>query len=217
MPDPTLLPVGHYHGRSFPGADRPLSAHRVRLGLDVVRLTPDEFVVWSLAHGLPDRAADAPWSRQEVEAAAREDGVAAATAALDGLLRRGAVVAVADEPGRPDGALGLAGFARAYRLEALLHGLGTPLDDPASLGIGVLGFAPLLTAGRAAAGLWQWAPLCADLHEACALLARGAAQAGEADPEHTDASRVLAGALPALRRLISHSAAYLDVAGPVPD
>lgn len=216
MPDPTLLPVGHYHGRSYPGPDRPLSAHRVRVGLDVVRLTPDEFAVWCLAHGLPDQSDDAPWTRREVEAAAREDGVSDASAALDGLLRRRAVVAVAGEPGGPDDALDLSGFARTHRLEALLHGLGTPPEDPAALGIGVPGFAPLLIAGRTAAGLWQWAPLCADLHEACVLLARGAARTGETDPEHTDASRVLAGALSALRRLISHSAAYLDVTGPDP-
>jgi len=207
MDDGTLLPVGHYHGRFFPGPDRPLRNHRVRVGAGIPRLDADEFRVWTLAHGLPDRPDDGPWTRREVETEARADGLAASTAVLDGLLQRGLVVAV------PPGPEGLGGFARAYRLHSLLNGLGNSPDDLGSFSIGVAGFAPVVTVGRTAAGLWQWAPHCGTLHEACALLAHGAREAGETDEEHTDPARLLERhLLPALRRLVAHSAAYLDVA-----
>lgn len=207
MADETLFPVGHYHGRFFPGPGEPLRYHHVRRGLAMHRLDEQEFRVWALVHGLADRPDDAPWSRREVETEARADGLAASTGLLDDLLRGGLVVAVPTDPGAAEG------FARAHRLHALLAGLGNTPEDTSTFAIGVVGFAPVVTVLRTGAELWQWAPYCADLWQACAVLAEGARAAGETDPERTDQSLLLDRAIPVLRRLVSRNAAYLDAVG----
>lgn len=207
MADETLFPVGHYHGRFFPGPGEPLKYHHVRRGLQVLRLDEQEFRMWALVHGLPDRPDDAPWTRREIETEARADGLVASTGLLDDLLRRGLVVVVPAEAG------GAEAFARAHRLHALLNGLGNSPEDTSTFSIGVVGFAPLVAVMRTGAELWQWAPHCADLWQACALLADGARAAGENDPERTDQALLLDRAVPALRRLVSRNAAYLDAVG----
>lgn len=203
-----LFPAGHYRGRYFAGPGGPLRYHAVRIGVDVQKLhDDDQFVVWGVAHGLPDRDPDLPWTRDDV-VAATSDRVADPGRTLDDLVGRGLVVEVA-----PDLA-GMRRFADAYRVEPLLVGLGNTPDAPGVFSLGVPGFAPIVGVDPVADELWRWGHGCADLWAACTLMAGVAASAGGTDPERTDPEAVLRLIVPALRTLVSHNAAYLDVVRP---
>lgn len=105
-----LFPIGHCIGAYY---DLPVSTDhffQVRVGPDVIRLTDEQFAIWGLAHGVPDRAPDQPWTRQTVLTAARRAGIAQAEEVLDSLVKD--YLLVETTPGT-DSAVD---FARRHRL-----------------------------------------------------------------------------------------------------
>jgi len=202
---PLVFPVGHFMGPFHPTRGAPARHFIVRVGWDTPKLPDEDHLdVWALAHGLPARIGTTPWTRDAVLAAARDGGIADAETVLDTLVDLGLVAEVT--PGTP----GAVEFARRHRVQSLLVGLGNLPDDPLLDGIGLPGLPPMVRVEPRVFELWQWAHLWPDLWSACEALADAEQETGgtaTADPELT-----LGGALRALRVLVAHNAAYLDLA-----
>jgi hypothetical protein len=192
----TIFPVGHYTGVRPDDDGRPV--HTVRVAWRQQRLAEDAFTVWVLGHGLPSTG-KAPWSAQQLLAAASDAGIADAAEHLTALTDLGLLIAV---PERPED------FAKAYRLDVLYVGLGNSPDNPDLHAVGLpgLGAAALLDPGTYE--LWQWGSLAPTLWHCCELRA---AVTGTADRQ-VGPSDVVADVLGDLRFLIVHGCAYLDVA-----
>jgi hypothetical protein len=178
----SLLPVGHYLGERHPEG-----MHYVRVGLEHQTMTEDEFGVWALSHQ------DGPqWSVEEVlKLAARADLPDAATSA-ERLLSVGALVTVTDHEA----------FARAYRLQTLLVGLGNTPEDPDTYAVGLPGQEPARL-GAGSYELWQWSALAPSLWHTCEIRAK-LADAVVAD--------VVPELLADLRPLLANNCGYLDPA-----
>jgi hypothetical protein len=211
--DAWVFPIGHYLGPFHPRRDAPVDYHRVRVGRETVRLfTDDELAAWLLAHGLPGTAADRPWSRQAIEAAAREQGgddrAAAVSGALSELIGEGAMVEV------PDGTGAGIGFATAHRFCPLLVGLGADPRQPDQAIIGLTGN-PVVTMDELGFQVWQWAGLYANLWAACqAFVEVGDRLSGSfvTSPGRPGSpEEMLAKVLRRVHRLLAHGAGYLDV------
>jgi hypothetical protein len=197
-----VLPVGHYLGRHHPQPNAPVRYHKVRLGRDLLRLSDDVFRLWTLSHGVPDRPGSRPWTREAVLDAARQ--LPDPERGLDTLIGDGLVVEIT--PGTPDAVR----FARDYRVQPLMTGLGNTARDPLRFGIGVLGQPPAVTVDVLGFELWQWGRLDHDLWQVAHRLAsvRGRVTDGSADPE-----RMLTEILRRLPVLLGHNAVYLDRSG----
>ncbi|MEE6258881.1 hypothetical protein [Plantactinospora sonchi] len=200
-PGGLLFPVGHYLGAVYPGAEEPPAYHRLRVGDSVVRLfSEEEFGLWVLAHGLPGRPVDQPWTLAALaESVRRRDG-RDVTPLLHELLAEGALAEVT--PGTGDAVA----FAHAHRFRSLLTGLGMSPDDPERFLLGLLG-RPLAMVDEPTYELWQWAPLHASIWDVCRALA-------EVDPgpggRPGDPELRLTEVLGRLQVLIASSAGYLD-------
>lgn len=189
-----VLPIGHLHGSGPGGA-------LVRVGPEQVELDDTRFAVWSLAHGLPDRASAEPWTPQALLATAAAQGLGDLQATLDDLVADRLVRLV--DPG--------AGvrFAEQHRLVPLVLGLG---NDPAAVttwSLGLLG-QPLVQVTGTTLDLFQHADLDTDLWNAVRNVARVARESGYTDPAATDPERVLADVLGTLHVLLSTNAVCLD-------
>jgi hypothetical protein len=202
--DAWVFPIGHYLGPFFPGQGAPMDSHRIRVGQSLTQLfAEEEFAVWAFAHGLPDRTG--PWTRQEIEAAVQESGdTGTAAGVIDDLIESGALAEVTA------GTAAAVAFARSHRFEALLCGLGESDEQPDAFHLGLIG-QPLATVDELAFDIWQWAPLRASVWATCEALATVDAimSGGQADPE-----AMLAPVLRRIHTLLSHGAAYLDLAVP---
>lgn len=178
----SVFPVGHYMGERHPEG-----LHYVRVGLAHQTMTADEFGVWVLSHQ------DSPlWSVENVLTLATQAELPHAEASVERLLSAGALVTVTDE----------AAFARSYRLETLLVGLGNTPEHPDTYAVGLPGQDPaLLTASGYE--LWQWSALAPTLWHTCEIRAK-VLSSSPAD--------VVREVLADLRPLLANSCAYLDPA-----
>ncbi|MDQ3576304.1 MAG: hypothetical protein M3400_06295 [Actinomycetota bacterium] len=198
-----LFPIGHCIGAYY---DAPKSADhffQVRVGPDVVRLDDDQFAIWGLAHGIPDRPADQPWNRESVLTAARRAGIAMAEQVLDGLIKD--YVLYETTPGT-DSAVD---FARRHRLIPLMLGLGNTSAEPRLYSVGMVGM-PVVSMSAIAYDLYEWAHMDANLWLACQGAAATAVRVGIEDRLATDPLLMLDALLGTLHALLSPNAAYLD-------
>ncbi len=207
---PLVFPVGHYMGPFHPGRLAPPKHYIVRVGWDTPKLPDEDHLnIWALAHGLPAQIGSVPWDRHAILAAAKEAEMPNADMILKALLDLGVVAEVT--PGT-DQAIE---FAKAYRMQSLLVGLGNVPNDPLD-GIGVPGLPPVVKVRPRVFELWQWGHLWPSLWAACEALAEVArevaAEDGQSGPADGDPEQVLDFALDSLRTLVAHNAAYLDVA-----
>ena len=101
-------------------------------------------------------------------------------------------------------------FASSHRLLPLALGLGNSAEEPWLFAVGLL-YQPVAAMTGPLYDLWQWAHLSPDLWSACREAAAVAARAGVTEPEQTDPSAVLAGALSAVPQLLAARIACFDV------
>jgi hypothetical protein len=179
----TVFPVGHYMGERHPEG-----LHYVRVGLQHQTMTPNEFGMWVLSHQ------DSPqWSIENMVELAEKAELRDAAAAAERLLSVG-LLATVSEP---------VAFARSYRLEPLLIGLGNTEEQPDVYAVGLLAQEPVqLNAGSYE--LWQWSALAPSLWHTCEIRAKMVeAQVSPAD--------LVLDVLADLRPLLANSCGYLDV------
>ncbi len=201
--EPLVFPVGHYLGPFYPGENAPLKHHIVRVGWGTPKLPDDDHMsLWALSHGMSSRIGTIPWTRRAVEDAAHEAGMNDPAPIFDTLLKLGVVVELGDPME----------FAKRYRMQALMVGLGNTPDDPLHCGIGLPGVAPAVVVPLETYQLWEWGHLGNSLWHSCELLADVARETLPAFPEEADPAYVLDRAIGGLRTLIAHNVAYLDVA-----
>ena len=121
MSAPLLFPVGHLLGASYPRAGSPEHVVQVRVGPEVVDLDDPSFSVWALAHGLPGRGPEDPWTRDSVQQAAQDQALGDVPGIVDALLTDRLLVEVPLDPAAA------VAFAEQHRLLPLVEGLG---NDP---------------------------------------------------------------------------------------
>ena len=204
MAEPLLVPVGHGLGAFHTGDGETPAVQQVRRGVEVVELTDQEFLVWTLAHGLVDDRGQPVPSTEATDLEYAGD-----PATVRSLVDRGLLAEVV--PGTP----GSVAFASAHRLLPLALGLGNSEEKQWLFAAGLL-HQPLVLMSGGMYDLWQWAHLSPNLWLACQELALVAEQAGLTDPGQTDPEQVLSGALTALHQLLATRVACLDTPIGVP-
>lgn len=204
--EPLVFPLGHYMGPFHPQRHEPPRHHIVRVGWDTPKL-PDEahLDIWALAHGLPGRITEVPWTRTAIVQAAEDAGMPDAPGILEHLAELGLIAELA--PG-PEAARR---FAETHRMQTLLIGLGNSPDDPALDAIGLAGLPPVVKVRPRLFQIWQWAHLWPNLWAACEGLAASVTEAPDGAAPAADLDAELAILLDGLRTLIAHNAVYLDV------
>ncbi|HVX46881.1 MAG TPA: hypothetical protein VHC49_23515 [Mycobacteriales bacterium] len=191
-----IFPIGHFLGIDHQSGD---DSYLVRIGWDIYRLGGvPQLTLWALAHGLPEGAGRAPWTRAGAEGAARASGLAGAESIMDDLADRDLVVEI--DPDSPDAVE----FTKVCRVRSLLCGLGdVPGADPPLFDIGPADGKALAQVPALAYELWKWGHACDSLWQAGEFLAA----AGLVDP-----AEQLPGCLAATQLLLAQGAAYLDEA-----
>lgn len=202
-PGTLLFPIGHCFGTYYESPDPAGHHQRVRVGPDVVRLSDEQFTVWSLTHSAPDRPPDQPWGRRAVLDLARTVGMLDAEEVLDGLLSDAMVAAVV--PGT-DAAVQ---FARRYRLVPTMVGLGNSAAEPGLYSVGLPG-QPVVQMTSIVYDLYEWAHMDPSLWNACNGAADTSRRVEITDPTATDPTRLLDALLACLHTLLSPNAVYLD-------
>ena len=205
---PLVFPVGQFLGAQHLEEGRPPSWWEVRVGWQPRTLdSEDEFVTWSVAHGLTDRIDRQPWTRQVLETVlAGEAGLPDPAGLIDGLLARHLLVEVPQEPAP---ALDL--FARQHVVHPLLVGLGNTPDRFDTDAIGLVGPPPQLLVDPADFEVWQAAHLYPSLADAAVGMADLGRRAGGTADWEIDPAAVLRRIIGAMRRLIAHNCMYIDV------
>jgi hypothetical protein len=198
--DPLIFPIGHYMGAFYPKVGALLKYRKLRVGLDVKQLPGDErFGIWALSHGLPDELEKVAWTRSQLIRAATRIELPNPAALLDELIAQGVVARVT--PGTDDAVE----FARRYRIQPLMMGLGNTPEDPMRFSLGFVGAPPVVKINDFLYLLWQFGRWDS-IWETAAMFAKADSDAGRVpDPE-----RVLGQILGQLHVLLSHNAAYLD-------
>jgi hypothetical protein len=187
--DALVFPIGHYVGAFHAEVNAPLKHRNLRVGVEIERLTEDsEFGVWALAHGIPDRVVERPWTRRAVLDEAERAGIPDPVGALDRLVARGLIAQV--EPDRPEAVE----FATRHRVQPLLQGLGNSAGDFSTYGIGFLGLDPMVKVDAFGYEIWQRGRTAPNLR---ALLA----STGRSD---------IGATLRRVQRLLAGNAIYLD-------
>ncbi len=198
-----LFPIGHCIGAYYDAPNSTEHFFQVRVGPDVIRLNDDQFAIWSLAHGVPDRPTDQPWNRETVLTAARRAGIPMADNVLEGLIQD--YVLFETTPGT-DSAVD---FARRHRLIPLMLGLGNTSEEPRLYSVGMVGM-PVVSMSAVAYDLYEWAHMDSNLWLACEGAAATAVRVGIEDRLATDPVLLLDALLGTLHSLLSPNAAYLD-------
>ena len=200
---PLLLPIGHLLGASYPQLGSTEHSVLLRVGPETVTLDDEQFTAWGLAHGLPGRTADEPWTRRELEATATQRGLGRLGPAIDALLADRVLVEVA-----PSGAEAVE-FARQHRMLPLVLGLGNSAAEPEVWQVGLLG-QPLAAMTSWVFDLFEWAHLDTDLWTACQAAARTALLVGRDELRATDPHALLDSLLQNLHQLLTVDAVCLD-------
>jgi hypothetical protein len=186
----TVFPVGHYVGERYPDGH-----HVVRVGLEHVKLTQEEFGVWVLAHGTNEIGKGA-WTVADVLELAGSVGISGAEPIAGWLVDAGALTLV-DDPVQ---------FSERFRSHSLLVGLGNSAEEPDRYRIGLPGLPPVAVLDSMSFELWQWGPLAPSLWHTCELRAK--VNAGLGEP--VAAIDLVGDLLGDLRVLLVNSCAYLD-------
>lgn len=198
-----LFPIGHCIGPYYDPSTATDPFFQVRIGPDVIRLSSEQFAIWGLAHGAPDRAPDEPWDRHRVVTAADSAGVTDGHRVVDELLLHGALVEVsADTDSTLD-------FARRHRMLPLMVGLGNTAHEPRLYAAGLVG-KPIVVMSSMIYDLFGWAHMDADLWSACQRASETALRVGVADITGTHPLRLLQTLLDILHTLLSPNVVYLD-------
>lgn len=198
-----LIPVGHLIGAYH---DLPVSDDhfvQVRVGPAVVRLKDEQFAMWALAHGAPDRPPDRPWGRKAVLDAARRARIPGAKQVLDSLITDSLIFEVTP------GADSAVDFARAFRMVPLMLGLGNTAEHPGLYSVGMIG-QPWVSMSAGVYDLYEWAHMDSNLWLACQGAAATALRVGIQDPEATDPRVMLDALLSMLHFLLTPNAVYFD-------
>lgn len=204
--EPLVFPFGHYVGALYPSVGAELDSHVLRVGWETYKLDGNEQLgVWALAHGLPEGAEMAPWTRSAVEGAARATGIKGAVDILDELFGKDLVIEVTP------GTSAAVEFAKMCRTRSLLIGLGNTPEAPLLYGIG-LAASPMVKVPSLLYELWKWGHACDSLWHACEIFAQAGRNSEPGDPDRTDPERILARSLTAIQVLIAHGVMYLDEA-----
>lgn len=193
-----LLPVGHLLGAIHYGDSTDSTRFTVRVGRQDVDLTLPEFVVWSGAHGVPEKVAGQPWTAEDTYQAALDTGVEDVPATMDQLRSKDLLDEVT--PGTGDALR----FAAGHQAFPLLLGLGNSLEDPGSFRIGIPAAAAAVVT-LPVYSMWSRAHLEDSLLTACTLMAA-------AGPDGTTAGAVADGFLRTAHTLLSVHAMYFDIA-----
>jgi len=193
---PLIFPIGQFGGATGDPED-PLTRFPLRVGERVFEVDSETFTTWVCAHGVLDETSRG-WTADQLLATMRGRGLDGraplARLAADGLV---ALVGPAD----------LREFARRYRVEPLLLGLGEGDGDTLLLG---LPGDPVLSVSGPLFAVWAWAALEPDLWAACERLVEDAREGGP--PDLTEPETVLRGLLDGLPALLAAGAAYVDEA-----
>lgn len=201
--EPLLVPIGHDLGALYDGEGG--RRQQIRAGIELVELTPPEYVVWLLAHGIDNL--DRPTRRSVSSAVERLDVEAHDHAeVVEGLVGRGLLAEV-----DPDAESAVA-FAQRHQLVPLLMGLGPDQDGLQAIG---LLDQPVLQVSGAVYDVWVWSHLSPQLWTGCEEAAEVARRVGVTEPDEIDPRGVLAGILRSVHGLLGVRAAYLDRRGAV--
>ncbi len=202
-PAKLLFPIGHCIGVFHNSAEPGDHSTQVRVGAAIHQLTDEQFAIWGLAHALPDRPLDEPWSRASVLTAARRAGIGRPDEVLESLLQDGLL---AETPPVGDSAVD---FARQYRMVPLMLGLGNTPEEPWIYSVGMVGM-PIVQLSAMAYDLYEWAHMDPNLWLACEGAAATALRVGIDDALATDPVLTLEALLETLHIMLSHNAICLD-------
>lgn len=208
-----VIPVGHFAGPMFtsPEAEAPES-FEIRFRDGVFSLSAQEYAVWAVAHGDPEKVGQRSQSRTVVETAAKDAGVDDPGPIFDSLVNDGLLTQVMPkgEPARE--------FARNHQIMPLALGLG---NTPQQLGAFQIGMpnSARATVGYDVYHMWLFCHREENLWKAVTTIAKEAEEANieEADSDRedkieliSDPDVLLTGLLEAMPVLISTSCVYID-------
>lgn len=210
---PLVLPVGHFAGPMFtsPDAEAP-DSFEIRFRDGVFSLSAQEYAVWAVAHGDPEKVGKNGLHRLSVLDAAKAAGVEHPEPRFDSLVKDGLLAEI------PQEARDQVAFAASHQIFPLALGLG---NSPGQLGAFQIGMpnAPRSTVGYDIYHLWLFAHRHPTLWHGIRMIGREAeeANAEEQASDRTDKIELvsdplelLRGLLSALPVLISTSCIYID-------
>jgi hypothetical protein len=209
--EPLVFPVGHFMGAFHAEVGGALRYRKLRVGMDIRQLTTDqEFGVWALTHGLPDRLDQTAWTRSALLRVAAEMELTDAPTVLDTLITRGVVAEVT--PGTDEAVE----FARRHRLQPLMTGLGNTPQDPLTFSLGFVGIPPVVKINNFLYELWQWGRIGRSLWQTVEMFAKVEQEVTAKGQGVPDPESALTRILGQLHVLLAHNAAYLDETLPDP-
>lgn len=210
---PLVLPVGHFAGPMFtsPDAEAPES-FEIRFRDGVFSLSAQEYAVWAVAHGDPEKVGANGLHRLGVLEAAKVAGVDQPEPLFEWLLAKRLLVEIAQE------ARDQVAFAAGHQVFPLALGLG---NSPGKLGAFQIGMpnAPRATVGYDIYHLWLFAHRQQTLWHSIRTIGREAEEANAEEQASDRQNKVelvsdplvlLRGLLEALPVLISTSCVYID-------
>ncbi len=208
-----VVPVGHFAGPMYTSTETEVpESFEVRFRDGVFSLSAEEYAVWAVSHGDPEKVSKQPQSRPVVETAAKAAGVEEPGPVFDSLIEDGLLVSV-----MPTGNSGRA-FAQQHQMMPLALGLGNSAQKPAEFQIG-LPNAPRVSVGYDVYHMWLFCHRQPTLWEAISTIAKEAEEANSedatADAEDkvelvSDPDVLLKALLAALPVLISTSCVFID-------
>jgi hypothetical protein len=184
----------------------------VRFRDGVFSLSAEEYAVWAVSHGDPEKVSKQPQSRPVVETAAKAAGVEEPGPVFDSLIEDGLLVSV-----MPTGNSGRT-FAEQHQMIPLALGLGNSAQKPAEFQIG-LPNAPRVSVGYDVYHMWLFCHRQPTLWEAISTIAKEAEEANVEDVDSdgeekvelvSDPDVLLKALLAALPVLISTSCIFID-------
>ncbi|MGH3545644.1 MAG: hypothetical protein ACRDPW_06940 [Mycobacteriales bacterium] len=214
-----VVPVGHFAGPMYTSMETEVpESFEVRFRDGVFSLSAEEYAVWAVSHGDPEKVSKQPQSRPVVETAAKAAGVEDPGPIFDSLVDDGLLVSV-----MPTGNSART-FAEQHQMVPLALGLGNSAQKPAEFQIG-LPNAARVSVGYDVYHMWLFCHRQPTLWEAISTIADEAKEANTAeDPADGDAAVageekvelvsdpdvLLKALLAALPVLISTSCVFID-------
>ncbi len=187
-----VVPIGHLLGPLYleKGPEFP-SSFDIRMGDDVMSLSPPSYEVWAAAHGDPKTIAQQPPSKESVLAAVAELGVPDAARRYAEMLTSGVLVEVRRSE------IARRAFAEKHRAIPLALGLGNSADKPEQLLIGMAG-EPRVSVSAGVYSLWMFAHRAPTLWRACKNVVAMWAESGQAKLDPTSLLAEFMDQLPSL-------------------
>lgn len=208
-----VVPVGHFAGPMYTSTEAEVpESFEVRFRDGVFSLSAEEYAVWAVSHGDPEKVSKQPQSRPVVESAAKAAGVDEPGPIFDSLIDDGLLVSV-----MPTGKSSQT-FAQQHQMVPLALGLGNSAQNPAEFQIG-LPNAPRVSVGYDVYHMWLFCHRQPTLWEAITTIAKEAEEANTEEPNAegeekvelvSDPDVLLKALLAALPVLISTSCVFID-------